>query len=92
MPTRRKSRSRPAPRTNDLAARKAALARSLRRRRSAGGISQGCLADLLGSSQSRISKIEAGDTAVSLDLLVRALLAAGGTRGDVARAIGSSGR
>jgi transcriptional regulator with XRE-family HTH domain len=71
---------------------KAVLARSLRRRRSAAGISQGSLADILGSSQSRISKIEAGDTAVSLDLLVRALLAAGASRGDVARAIGASGR
>ena len=68
---------------------KAALARGLRRRRAAGKISQGRLAARLGSSQSRISKIEAGDPAVSLDLLVRALFATGATRGDIARAMGS---
>jgi transcriptional regulator with XRE-family HTH domain len=70
---------------------KTLLARGLRRRRAAAKLSQGRLAERLGSSQSRISKIEAGDPAVSLDLLVRALLAAGATRGDMARAIGSGG-
>jgi transcriptional regulator with XRE-family HTH domain len=69
---------------------KAALARGLRRRRAAGKISQGRLAARLGSSQSRISKIEAGDPAVSLDLFVRALFAAGASRGDIARAVGSA--
>ena len=68
---------------------KAALARGLRRRRAAGKISQGRLAARLGSSQSRISKIEAGDPAVSLDLFFRALFAAGATRGDIARAMGA---
>jgi transcriptional regulator with XRE-family HTH domain len=68
---------------------KAALARGLRRRRAAGKISQGRLAARLGSSQSRVSKIEAGDPAVSLDLFIRALFAAGATRGDIARAMGS---
>ena len=68
---------------------KAALARGLRRRRAAGKISQGRLAARLGSSQSRISKIEAGDPAVSLDLFIRALFATGATRGDIARAMGS---
>ena len=68
---------------------KAALARGLRRRRAAGKISQGRLAARLGSSQSRISKIEAGDSAVSLDLFVRALFAAGASRGDIARAVAS---
>ena len=68
---------------------KAALARGLRRRRAAGKISQGRLAARLGSSQSRISKIEAGDPSVSLDLFIRALFATGATRGDIARAMGS---
>lgn len=68
---------------------KAALARGLRRRRVAGKISQGRLAARLGSSQSRISKIEAGDPAVSLDLLVRAFLATGATRAEIARAMGA---
>ena len=97
MRVRRKARPRPSP---DLAlARrheavvieiKAALARALRRRRAAVGLSQGRLADRLGSSQSRVSKIEAGDPEVSLDLFVRALFAAGATRGDVGRVIGQA--
>jgi len=66
------------------------LARGLARRRAAAGLSQKTLAQRLGSSQSRISKIERGHPAVSLDLLVRALLAAGATRGDLARAIASA--
>lgn len=99
MSVRRRARQRP-PGTKDLAlARrheavvieiKAALARSLRRRRGAARLSQGRLAERLGSSQSRVSKIEAGDPEVSLDLLVRALLAAGATRGDVGRVIGQA--
>jgi DNA-binding XRE family transcriptional regulator len=50
-------------------------------------ISQLTLAKRLGSSQSRVAKIEAGDPSVSFDLLVRASLASGATRKDLARAI-----
>jgi ribosome-binding protein aMBF1 (putative translation factor) len=50
-------------------------------------LSQTALAELLGSSQSRVAKIEAGDRSVSLDLLVRASFASGATRKDLARAI-----
>lgn len=50
-------------------------------------ISQLTLAKRLGSSQSRVAKIEAGDPTVSFDLLVRASLASGATRKDMARAI-----
>jgi ribosome-binding protein aMBF1 (putative translation factor) len=99
MKIRKKARPRQAPRAAELARRyeaqvldiKTALARGLHRRRAAGKLSQGRLAARLGSSQSRISKIEAGDPTVSLDLFVRAFLATGATRGDVARAIGSAG-
>lgn len=35
------------------------------------------------SSQSRIAKIEAGDPSVSLDLIVRALIASGATTRDI---------
>jgi hypothetical protein len=38
------------------------------------------------SSQSRIAKIEAGDSSVSLDLIVRALIAAGASRKDMEQA------
>ena len=50
-------------------------------------LSQTALAKRLGSSQSRVAKIEAGDPSVSLDLLVRASFASGATRKDLARAI-----
>jgi transcriptional regulator with XRE-family HTH domain len=67
---------------------KSALARALRRRRAARGLSQAVLARLLGSSQSRVSRIEAGDPEVSLELLVRALSACGTTRRDIGRTLG----
>ena len=71
-----------------VAEMKAALARTLRRRRAARGISQKALARLLGSSQSRVSKIEADAPEVSLELLVRAVLAVGATRREIGRAVG----
>jgi predicted XRE-type DNA-binding protein len=46
-------------------------------------------AKLLGSSQSRVAKMEAGDNSVSLDLLVQSLIALGATRKDIARIIAS---
>jgi ribosome-binding protein aMBF1 (putative translation factor) len=50
-------------------------------------LSQAQLAKRMGSSQSRIAKIEAADPSVSLDLMVKALLAAGAGVSDVARAL-----
>jgi hypothetical protein len=41
------------------------------------------------SSQSRVAKIEAGDPSVSLDLMVRALVASGATAKDVKKAFAS---
>jgi ribosome-binding protein aMBF1 (putative translation factor) len=60
---------------------------ALRKRREAEGLTQEALATRLGSSQSRVAKMEAGDPSVSLDLLVRALLATGATVLDIADAI-----
>ena len=45
------------------------------------------LAKRLRSSQSRVAKMEASDPAVSIDLLIRALLAAGAKKKDIAKAI-----
>ena len=45
------------------------------------------VAGRLGSSQSRVAKMEAGDRSVSIDLLVRGLLGLGATREDLARVI-----
>ncbi len=47
-------------------------------------LSQKALAQKLGSSQPRVSKIEAGDPSTSLDLLISALFAVGGGCQDVA--------
>jgi len=66
---------------------KLALAVGLRQRRERQGLTQVALARRLGSSQSRLAKLEAADRSVSLDLLVRALLAVGATRADLARLI-----
>ena len=66
---------------------KLAPRRAVRARRESHGLTQGQLADRLGSSQSRVAKLEGVDPAVLLDLLVRALLAMGATREEVARTI-----
>jgi transcriptional regulator with XRE-family HTH domain len=63
------------------------LARSLRSRRERKGLTQNQLAELIESSQSRVAKMEAGDRTVSLDLLVRSLLAMGTTKRELARII-----
>ena len=68
---------------------KAALGRALRRRRKSRGLSQGDLARILGSSQSRVSKLEADEPGVSVELLVRALVATGATRREIGRIMGS---
>lgn len=64
-----------------------ALSAALRERRTAAGLTQAALARRVGSSQSRVAKMEAGDPSVSLDLLVRALLAAGASRREVGQAV-----
>jgi ribosome-binding protein aMBF1 (putative translation factor) len=65
------------------------LSESLKRRRQSKKLSQAALAKKIKSSQSRVAKMEAGDPSVSLDLLIRALLAIGATRNDLARVLGS---
>ncbi len=66
---------------------KLALADSVRRRRQARRLTQTQLARRIGSSQSRVAKMEAADPSVSIDLLMRALLEMGASRAEVARAI-----
>jgi ribosome-binding protein aMBF1 (putative translation factor) len=65
------------------------LAEALRERRVQSRITQVTLARMLRSSQSRVAKMEAGDPTVSLDLLIRSLLAMGASRKDLARVIAS---
>ena len=69
---------------------KLTLSASLKECRKNQGLSQGDLAKRLRSSQSRVAKMEASDPAVSVDLLIRALLAAGAKKKDIAKAIAKS--
>ena len=64
-----------------------ALGRSLKERRLASGLTQQELASQVGSSQSRIAKMESADPAVSIDLFVRSLLKLGATRQELGRII-----
>jgi DNA-binding XRE family transcriptional regulator len=64
------------------------LSRGLRERRARRRLTQAQLARLLKSSQSRIAKMEAGDPSVSIDLLIRSLLAMGTTQKELAQVIG----
>jgi ribosome-binding protein aMBF1 (putative translation factor) len=66
---------------------KLALSDALREQRYSIGLSQEELAKRIGSSQSRVSKMEKADPTVSLDLLIRSMLAAGATRRDISKAI-----
>jgi hypothetical protein len=45
------------------------------------------LAKNINSSQSRVAKMEASDPSVSIDLLIKSLLALGAARSDIAEAI-----
>jgi DNA-binding transcriptional regulator YiaG len=63
------------------------LSDALRARRTRLRLSQEAVANRLGSSQSRVAKMEAGDASVTLDLLVRALVGLGATPNDVAKAM-----
>jgi DNA-binding XRE family transcriptional regulator len=64
---------------------KLALATNLKKRRRDRGMTQTELAKRLGSSQPRVARMESADRSVTLDLLVRSLLALGATRRDLAR-------
>jgi len=68
---------------------KIGLAESLQTLRKKHKVSQTNLAKLLGSSQSRVAKMEAGDPTVSADLLLKGLLALGATPKEIGKALGS---
>jgi DNA-binding XRE family transcriptional regulator len=69
---------------------KLALGKKLRNNRIERKWTQTHFAKIVKSSQSRVAKMESGDPAVSLDLLVKSLLATGATRKDLARVIDGS--
>jgi len=63
------------------------LSQALKARRTTLRLSQTALAKRLGSSQSRVAKMEAGDRSVSIDLLMKALLTLGASPSDVGKAL-----
>ncbi len=68
------------------------LAEGVTRKRKDQDLTQIQLAKRIHSSQSRVAKMEAGDPSVSLDLLVKSLLALGSSPTDLARLIGEKQR
>lgn len=68
------------------------LADGLKARRAENCMTQADLAKAIHSSQSRIAKMEAGDPTVSLDLLIKSILALGASDRDVAQLIMASPR
>jgi len=66
---------------------KLALSVALAKRRKSSKLTQVQLAKILKSSQPRVAKMEKGDPSVSLDLLVKSLLAMGAKKENIAKAI-----
>lgn len=66
---------------------KLALSLNLKHQRLRRQLTQTDLARLIRSSQSRVAKMEAGDPSVSVDLLIKSLLAMGVSRKELGRAI-----
>jgi predicted transcriptional regulator len=73
-----------------LIAMKLALADRLRAQRERLKLSQADVARRLGSSQSRVAKMEAADRTVTLDLLVRSLLSLGVSAKDLGKTMATS--
>lgn len=69
---------------------KLALSKSLKNQRQK-IMTQTELATKIGSSQPRIAKVENGDPSVSLELLIRAMLATGATPQDIGQIIAGVG-
>jgi predicted XRE-type DNA-binding protein len=69
---------------------KLALGRALKERRVRQRLSQAEVASRIRSSQSRVAKMESGDVTVSIDLLVRTLLALGASRKELGRSLAAS--
>ena len=66
---------------------KLALSEKLKERRRRTKLTQAELAKAIESSQSRVAKMEAGDPTVSIDLLVKSLLALGVSKKELGRTI-----
>jgi ribosome-binding protein aMBF1 (putative translation factor) len=75
-----------------MVAVRAGLATALRETRMEREWTQAQLAEELGSSQSRVAKMEAADPSVTIDLLVRSLIVSGATGKTIGAAFSPVGR
>jgi transcriptional regulator with XRE-family HTH domain len=66
---------------------KVSLAGYLQKKRQTMNMTQEALAQLMHSSQSRVAKMEKSDSTVSIDLIVRSLLALGTSKTELAKAM-----
>ena len=68
---------------------KLALAKKVRELRQSKRVTQNDLAKLIGSSQSRVAKLETADRSVSMELLVRSLATLGASRAQIGKIVGA---
>ena len=68
---------------------KVALAKHVKAMRQEKKITQQQLAKLIGSSQSRVAKLETADRPVSMELLIRSLSSMGATRAQIGTIVGT---
>ncbi len=71
---------------------KMSLSQSLKEMRKRKRMSQVAFAKLIKSSQSRVAKMETGSSSVSIDLLIKSLLALGASQKDLAKTISSKSK
>jgi len=71
---------------------KISLSRSLKELRQSRRMSQTAFAKLIKSSQSRVAKMETGSASVSIDLIIKSMLALGASQKDLAKAISSKAK
>jgi len=66
---------------------KVALSKAIVEKRKKSNITQGQMAKAIGSSQSRVAKIEHADPSVSIELMLKSLFSLGTTKKEIAKAI-----
>ena len=75
------------PSESEMVELKLALSRKFKSLRKSQKLSQQAVADKMQSSQSRVAKIESGDSSVTIDSMMRGLFSMGATRQDIAKAL-----
>lgn len=75
------------PEENEMLETRVALAKLVRTLRAETGVTQQALAERIGSSQSRLAKLEGNDPSVSVELMLRTLFALGANRKQISEAL-----